>query len=70
MWRYNISPHIIGWTLKTIHALLTNLCMGSIFVLNIMPYWNFEYTKALTLHYVKVGGGIYPATEITHFGLN
>ena len=39
-------------------------------MLNIMPYWNFEYTKALTLHYVKVGGGIYPATEITHFGLN
>jgi len=36
-----------------------------------MPYWNFEYTKSLTLHYVvKVGGSIDPATEVTHFELN
>ena len=34
-----------------------------------MPYWNFEYTKALTLH--CMGGKIDPATElVTHFGLN
>ena len=35
-----------------------------------MPYWNLEYTKALTLHCGKVGGGIDPATEVSHFGLN
>ena len=63
---------IIGWTLKTIHAALTNL--WGVFVQIFMPYWNFEHTKAVTLHFGKVGGGIYmyidPATEVTHFGLN
>ena len=41
---------------------MTNLMC---FYANFMPYWNFEYTKALTL---KVGGGIDPATEVTHLG--
>ena len=37
-----------------------------------MPYWNFEYTKAVIYTVVKVGGGIGqdPATEVTHVGLN
>ena len=48
---------IIGWTLKTIHAILTNLWgVFMSFMQLFMPYWNFEYTKAL----VKVGSGIDP----------
>ena len=37
-----------------------------------MPYWNFEYTKAVIYNVVKVGGGTgqYPATEVTHLRLN
>ena len=37
-----------------------------------MPYWNFEYTKAVIYTMVKVGGGIGqdPATEVTHLRLN
>ena len=36
-----------------------------------MPYWKFEYTKALKPYtVVNVGGGIDPATEVTHFGLH
>ena len=37
-----------------------------------MPYWNFEYTKAVIYAVVKVGGGIGqdPATEVTHLRLN
>ena len=37
-----------------------------------MPYWNFEYTKAVIYIVVKVGGGIGqdPATEVTHLRLN
>ena len=37
-----------------------------------MPYWNFEYTKAVIDTVVKVGGGIGqdPATEVTHLRLN
>ena len=35
-----------------------------------MPYWNYEDTKALTLHCGKSGGGIDPETEVTHFGLS
>ena len=38
-----------------------------------MPYWNFEYTKAVTLHStLLVGGGVGqdPATEVTHLRLN
>ena len=37
-----------------------------------MPYWNFEYTKAVIYTVVKVGGGIGqdPATEVTHLRLN
>ena len=33
-----------------------------------MPYWNFEYTKAVIYTVVKVGGGTGqdPATEVTH----
>ena len=57
------------WTLKSIHALLTN--HWGIFMQIFMPYWKFEYTKALKPYTVeKVGGGIDPATEVTHFGLN
>ena len=35
-----------------------------------MPYWNFEYTKDVSLHCGKseVGGmGQVPATEVRHF---
>ena len=35
-----------------------------------MPYWNYEDTKALTLHCGKSGGGIDPETEVIHFGLS
>ena len=37
-----------------------------------MPYWNFEYTKAVIYTMVKVGGGTGqdPATEVTHLRLN
>ena len=37
-----------------------------------MPYWNFEYTKAVIYTVVKVGGGTGqdPATEVTHLRLN
>ena len=37
-----------------------------------MPYWNFEYTKAVIFTVVKVGGGTDqdPATEVTHLRLN
>ena len=46
--------------------------LGSICVLLFMPYWNFEYTKAVTLHRGKSGksGRRYPGTEVTGFGLN
>ena len=50
---------IIGLTLKNTHAMQV-----------FMPYWKFEYTKDVTLHCGKSGGGIDPATEVTHFGLN
>ena len=38
-----------------------------------MPYWKFEYTKAVISTVENVGGtGIVqdPATEVTHVGLN
>ena len=37
-----------------------------------MPYWNFEYTKAVIYTVVKVGGGTGqgPAAEVTHCRLN
>ena len=37
-----------------------------------MPYWNFEYTKAVISTVENVGGGIGqdPATEVTHVRLN
>ena len=37
-----------------------------------MPYWNFEYTRAVISTVENVGGGIGqdPATEVTHVGLN
>ena len=48
--------------------------LGCICVLLFMPYWNFEYTKAVypytVVKVVKVGGGIDPGTEVTRFGLN
>ena len=47
--------------------------LGSICVLLFMPYWNFEYTKAVTLHGAKSGksgGSIDSGTEVTNFGLN
>ena len=36
-----------------------------------MPYFNFEYTKAVTYTVENVGGGIGqgPATEVTNLGL-
>ena len=37
----------IGWTLKTIEYFGEYLCA---FMQIFMPYWNFECTKALTLH--------------------
>ena len=42
------------------------------FVELFMPYWNFEYTKAVISTVENVGGGIGqdPATEVTHVGLN
>ena len=37
-----------------------------------MPYWNFEYTKAViyTVVIVRGGTGQDPATEVTHLRLN
>ena len=53
------------------HVLLANprqyLCA---FIQVFMPYCNFEFTKAVNLHCGKGEGGIDPATEVTHFGLN
>ena len=42
------------------------------FVELFMPYWNFEYTKAVISTVESVGGGIGqdPATKVTHVGLN
>ena len=42
--------------------------MVFIFVKLFMPYWNFEYTKAVINTVVKVGGGMGqdPATKVTH----
>ena len=54
---------------ETIHALLTNSLWG-VFMQIFMPYWNYEDTKALTLHCGKSGGGIDPETEVIHFGLS
>ena len=49
--------------MKTIHALLTNRlgALGSIYA-NIHAILELEYTKPLTLHRGKSGGGIDPAT--------
>ena len=49
----------------TIDYPLGNICA---FMQIFMPYWNFEYTKAVTLHHVKVEGSIYPGTEVTNLG--
>lgn len=37
-----------------------------------MPFWNFEYTKAVIYTMENVGGGIGQdsATEVAHLGLN
>jgi len=43
----------IRWTLKTIHALLTKLAFGEYlcaFMQIFMPYWNYEYTKAVIIY--------------------
>ena len=49
------------------------LPLDSIHVLyhQFMPYCNFEYTKAVTLHCGKVGGGkeLGPTTQVTHLKL-
>ena len=38
-----------------------HVCFMQVF----MPYWNFDYTKAVTLYtVVKVGGNVDPATEV------
>ena len=34
-----------------------------------MPYWNYEDTKALTLHSGKSGGGIDPETGVIQVNL-
>lgn len=44
----------------------------TVFVQLVMPYFNFEYTKAVTYTVENVGGSIGqgPATEVTYLGLN
>ena len=41
------------------------------FIHQFMPYWNFKYTKAVTLHCAKVGGGKDqgPTTQATYLSL-
>ena len=43
----------------------------TVFVQLVMPYFNFEYTKAVTYTVENVGGGIGqdPATEVANLGL-
>ena len=43
----------------------------TVFVQLVMPYFNFEYTKAVTYTVENVGGGIGqdPATEVINPGL-
>ena len=44
----------------------------TVFVQLVMPYFNFEYTKAVTYTVENVGGGGIgqdPATEVTNLGL-
>ena len=57
------SGNIHVLPLGSIHVLLHEL---------IMPCWNFEYTKAVTLHSAEVGGsmGQGPATQVTRLRLN
>ena len=33
-------------------------------------YWNFEYTRLQLYTVVKVGGGVDPATDASHIGIN
>ena len=47
------SHYIHGWTLKKIHALLANI--WAVFIQVFILYWNFEYTKAVTLYGAKSG---------------
>ena len=47
---------VFGWILKTIHTLLANF--GWYLVQVFIPYWSFEYTKAVIYTAVKVGGCI------------
>ena len=44
------------------------LPLDSIDIFYMNSYWDFEYTKAVTLHCAKVGGGKDqgPATHMTH----
>ena len=56
---------LLEWTLKTIHALWgVFVCFYANIHAILEPWIHKGYTV------VKVGGGIDPATEVTHFGLN
>ena len=55
----------IGWTLKTIHALLTNHCIGSICAQYSCHIGSLNTQRLQPYTVVKVGGGIDPAIEIT-----
>ena len=54
------------------HYGLTSGKYSCTFTQVLMPYWNVECTKAVTLHWVEVGGvmGQGPASEVTHLRLN
>ena len=69
-----------GWTSTYIHGPLLmyyGYTLGRIIAIQqllheFISYWNFEYTKAVTQHCTKVGGGMDqgPATQVTHLRLN
>ena len=55
---------VFGWTLKPIHSLLANF--GWYLVQVFIPYWSFEYTKAVTYTVVKVGSCLKRRAKILH----
>ena len=67
--------HVYWMNSGNIHVLWTTCKQHSCNVTWIHSlYWNFEYTKAITLHCAKVGGGKDQGrttnTEVTHLRLN
>ena len=47
----------IGWTVEIFMCYLVYPWATFLYCLHAFtPYWNFEYTKAVTLHCAKVGG--------------